>query len=290
MSLNGIILKGIAGFYYVLTDSGLYECKAKGVFRKRNLVPLAGDRVVISVRESEDNTIDEILDRKNFFVRPPVANVDYMIMVSSVIKPVANTVIIDKMTAIAESKGIEPIIVFTKSDLSDTSELNEIYRKAGFKTFEFGAESSLPDDFLHLFSQNKICFFTGNSGVGKSTLINKINPEFDLATSDISEKLGRGKHTTRTAELLPFKGGYIVDTPGFSSLDFTDCASIEPEDLQFYFREFKPFLNTCLFSDCSHICEKGCSIVEAVNNGSVSRSRHDSYCQIYKELKDSKKW
>lgn len=289
MQLNGIITKGIGGFYYIEAAGEIYECKAKGIFRKKRITPVAGDNVIITVRENGENTIDEILERKNSFVRPQVANVDMMLMVSSVIEPVANTVIIDKMTVIAEKKGIEPVIVFTKSDLADASELVSIYKKAGFTVFCLGENDSELETIKELLS-GKITFLTGNTGVGKSTLINKLAPSLNLATGEISDKLGRGKHTTRQAELFPLFGGYVIDTPGFSSLDFLRCETVMKDELQYYFREFESSIGECMFPDCLHTCEKGCAVLEKVKNGEISSSRHTSYVSIFNEIKDLKEW
>lgn len=290
MQLNGIIIKGIGGFYYVEAAGTVYECKAKGIFRKKKITPLAGDNVTITVRDNGENTVDEIHERKNFFVRPQVANVDLMLMVSSVVEPVVNTVIIDKMTVIAEKKGIEPVIAFTKSDLSDASALCDIYRRAGFETFCLGSNDDGELEKIKALLSGKITFLTGNTGVGKSTLINKLSPEMELATGEISDKLGRGRHTTRQAELFKLFGGYVIDTPGFSSLDFLRCETIMKEELQYYFREFDGSLGQCMFPDCLHTCEKGCAVLEKVRDGEISSSRHASYVAMYNEIKDIKKW
>ena len=289
MQLNGIIIKGIGGFYYVEAADTIYECKAKGIFRKKKISPLAGDNVIITVRDNGENTIDEILERRNSFVRPQVANVDTMLMVSSVVEPTANTVIIDKMIVIAEKKNIEPVIVFTKSDLADAGELCNIYSKAGFKVFCLGDDDSALEEIKQLL-KDKITFLTGNTGVGKSTLINKLSPSLNLATAEISDKLGRGRHTTRQAELYKLFGGYVIDTPGFSSLDFLRCETVMKDELQFYFREFESSVNNCLFPDCMHTCEKGCAVLEKVKSGEISASRHSSYVSIFNEIKDLKEW
>ncbi|MBQ6873764.1 MAG: ribosome small subunit-dependent GTPase A [Clostridia bacterium] len=289
MQLDGIILKGIGGFYYVKANDVVYECKAKGIFRKNRISPLAGDYVTITVRENGENTIDEIKERKNSLVRPQVANVDLMILVSSVIQPTANTLVMDKLIAIAEKKKIEPVIVFSKSDLADCRELALTYRKAGFTVFTVAKEDTDVDQIKALL-KNKVTVFTGNTGVGKSTLINKISPELSLATGEISDKLGRGRHTTRQAELFPLFGGYVIDTPGFSSLDFISNDVILKDDLQFYFREFEKSIGECQFVDCSHVCEKGCAVLERVKNGDIPESRHNSYVSIYNEIKDIKHW
>ena len=291
MELIGTVIKGIGGFYYVEAADAVYECKAKGIFRKKGISPLAGDNVRITVRANGENTVDEIFERKNYFIRPQVANVDMMLMISSTVEPNVNTVIIDKMIVIAEKKGIEPVLIFTKSDLSDAAKLVEIYSSAGFKAFSSGIEddSSSIDEIRNII-KGKTVFLTGNTGVGKSTLINRILPGLNLATGEISEKLGRGRHTTRQAELFKAYGGYIIDTPGFSSLDFLRCETVMKDELQYYFREFEDSLGSCFFPDCHHICEKGCSVIERVNSGEISESRHSSYVSIYNEIKNLKEW
>lgn len=290
MEFDGVILKGIGGFYYIkASDDKVYECKAKGIFRKNKVSPLAGDNVKITVRENGENTIDEIKERKNFLVRPQVANVDQMLLVSSVVQPTANTLVMDKLIAIAEKKRIEPVIVFSKSDLASSDELAESYTKAGFKVFSVSKETENVDCIKEIL-KDKVTVFTGNTGVGKSTLINKLSPQLSLATGEISDKLGRGRHTTRQAELFPLFGGYVIDTPGFSSLDFISNDIILKDDLQFYFREFEDSIGKCQFVDCSHVCEKGCAVIERVNCGDIPLSRHNSYVSIYNEIKDIKHW
>lgn len=289
MQLNGIILKGIGGFYYVETADTVYECKAKGVFRKNKITPLAGDHVVITVRENGENTIDNICERKNSLIRPQVANVDSMLLVASVVEPNVNTLVLDKMIAIAEKKSIEPILVFSKSDLSDSSKLVETYKNAGFKTFAIGKDSGELDEIKSLL-KSKVTVLTGNTGVGKSTLINRLAPQLELATGEISDKLGRGRHTTRQAELFPLFGGYVIDTPGFSSLDFLSNELIMKDELQYLFREFDDCIGKCMFVDCSHVSEKGCAVLEKVRDGEISASRHASYIAIYNEIKDLKHW
>ncbi|MDD6022326.1 MAG: ribosome small subunit-dependent GTPase A [Acutalibacteraceae bacterium] len=290
MQLNGIIIKGIGGFYYVeAADRAVYECKAKGIFRKKRITPLAGDHVEITIRENGENTIDVIEERKNSLVRPQVANVDNMLLVSSVVEPKVNTLVLDKMIAIAEKKKIEPIIVFSKSDLSDSESYVRIYRNAGFRTFAVGRNSGDIEE-IKLLLKDKVTVLAGNTGVGKSTLINRLAPELKLATGEISDKLGRGRHTTRQAELFPLFGGYVIDTPGFSSIDLISNEIIMKDELQYCFREFEDCIGKCMFVDCSHVNEKGCKVLEKVRSGEISESRHASYAAIYNEIKDIKHW
>ena len=290
MQLNGIILKGIGGFYYVETSQGIFECKAKGIFRKEKITPLAGDKVVITVREDKDNTIDEILPRKNCLKRPPVANIDKLFIVISAAKPNPNPLIIDKMIVLAEKNNIEPVIVITKTDLCDISELVNIYRSTGYRVYTF---SSVYDTYVgEIKAELSSCLvaFTGNSGVGKSTLINALSDNLNLATAQISDKLGRGRHTTRQAEIFHIGDGLVIDTAGFSSIDFTDENLIFSRELELYFKEFEEYIGQCKFTSCSHLGEKGCKVCEMVKQGIINQSRYNSYVSMFQEVKDYKKW
>jgi ribosome biogenesis GTPase len=284
-SFNGRIMKGIGGFYYVETASGLFECKAKGRFRKEKLTPLAGDLVSITVREDKENTIDEILPRRNALKRPPVANIDRLFLVISAVKPLPRTLVIDKLTCIAEKNGIEPVLIFSKTDLAPIDDLLDIYRTTGYMML-FNTQL----DEIRKQIAGRVCAFTGNSGVGKTTLINRLDPSLALETNEISEKLGRGKHTTRQAELFHIADGFVIDTAGFSSLDLLQNEVILKEDLADCFPEFRPYLGACKFSTCAHIGEKGCKICEMVENGALSESRHKSYCTLYEDAKTIRYW
>ena len=290
MATNGVILKGIGGFYYVKTDEGVFECKAKGKFRKEKISPLAGDKVSITVRDDEENTIDEIFERKNFLIRPPVANIDKLFIIVSATKPKPNTVIIDKMTILAEKNDITPVIIITKTDLACAEELKEIYKSTGYNVYSFSVEDFSELDAIKAELKGCLCAFTGNSGVGKSTLINALSGDLKLETGEISDKLGRGRHTTRQAEVFPVGEGLVIDTAGFSSIDFTTDNRIYSDELQYYFKEFAEHINDCRFNGCRHMGDKGCKICELVEDGIISRSRHDSYKTIYEEIKVNKKW
>ncbi len=291
MNINGIIIKGIGGFYYVEAADGIvYECRARGVFRKEKITPLAGDRVEITVESNNKNSIDKILERRNFFKRPPIANVDTLVIVSSVCDPRPNLLIIDRLTAVASYKNVEPIIVFTKDDLQSANEFVKIYTNAGFKTFAVSNETGEGIEKVKSIIDGGITVFTGNSGVGKSSLINRMYPDFCLETGEISRKLGRGRHTTRHVELFKVGSGYIADTPGFSSLDFETNDLIKKDELAFCFPDFAYYIGSCRFSTCAHVNDKGCSLVEAVKSGDVERTRHESYVTMYNEVKDIKDW
>lgn len=287
---QGLILKITGGFYYVEAADGIHECKARGVFRKRGTSPLVGDHVDITVPDDGYCSIDRIHERKNSLVRPPMANLDILMVISSVREPNANLYLIDKMTAAAVSKDIEPVVVFTKTDLGSASKFVEIYRRVGIRSFEFSALDQRGIEDIKAILKDKVTAFCGNSGVGKSTLLNALFPELSLQTGEISDKLGRGRHTTRTVELFKKHGGYIADTPGFSTVDIERFELIRKDELKFAFPEFEQYFGTCKFNSCNHLCEKGCSVIDAVDNGTIPRSRHDSYVRMYDEVKDIKEW
>ena len=288
---NGRIIKGIGGFYYVETEEQLYSCKARGVFRKKGITPLAGDLVEIRLGEDGTGYVEEILPRKNFLTRPPVANIDQLIVVTSVCDPSPNTLLIDEAIAAAEDKEIEPVVVVSKTDLESGEWLRDIYEKAGIPFF---AVSSVTDEGIEAVKsllKGKVTAFTGNSGVGKSSLLNRIDPRLALETGEISQKLGRGRHTTRKVELLKLGDDtYVADTPGFSSISLEQCDLVRKENLQFCFREFEPYRNQCKFPSCSHTCEKGCAVLQAVQEGEIHLSCHTSYVAMYNEVKDLKEW
>ena len=291
MSMNkfkGIITKGIGGFYYVEVADTTYECKARGIFRKKRITPLVGDTVEISVNENAENTIDIICERKNFLNRPPVSNIDNLIIVVSTVEPRPNFFVIDKLVATAEYKNIEPYIVISKTDLSSYKEIYDVYEKSGITVITLDDDNSL--NRIKEIMNGKISAFTGNSGVGKTTLLNRLDSSLNLSTGAISDKLGRGRHTTRQAQLFSVCGGYVIDTPGFSSFDFEKTEIIKKDDLPYCFREFKEYIGTCKFTSCAHVNDKGCSICEAVRNGEISEVRHNNYIQMYNQAKEIKEW
>lgn len=287
---KGLIMKSTAGFYYVrCADGKTIECRARGVFRKQKISPLVGDNVIVE-HDGEKGTVTEISERKNYLIRPPVANLDKLVIVSSVTEPVPSLLILDKLTAMAVNKDIEPVVVFSKADLEDAQPYVEIYRKAGIESFAFSSETGEGAEEIRNVFNNSVCALTGNTGVGKSSLLNCIAPELELATSHISDKLGRGRHTTRTVELYELFGGYIADTPGFSSLDFENSEIIVKENLPFCFPEFEEYIGKCKFVSCAHIGEKGCAVCAAADEGKIPQSRLDSYKMMYNEVKDYKEW
>ena len=288
MILSGIITKGIGGFYYVEAADTVYECKARGSFRKEGITPLVGDKVEISINDNAENTIETIKERENFLTRPPVANIDNVFIVISTIQPSPNYVLIDNIIAIAEYRNIEPIIIVSKSDLSDCQDILNIYKLAGFKAFDSNDKNCIEE--VKKLMKGKISAFTGNSGVGKSTFLNKLDSNLNLSTAPISLKLGRGRHTTRQAELFHSCDGYVIDTPGFSAFEFSKNEYISKDDLAYYFREFRPYINGCKFTSCAHINDKGCNICKAVEDGEISKSRHKSYIELYNNVKNIKEW
>ena len=289
-TLQGIILRSIGGFYYVEAADAVYTCRARGVFRRQGVTPVAGDRVSITVQEDGSGVLEEVLERKNVLVRPPVANLDVLVLVASVRHPRTNTLVLDKMIAVAEKKGICPIIVINKSDLGDPTELETIYRSTGLECFTVTATDPSCLEPLRRRLAGQICVFAGNSGVGKSSILNGIDPTLELSTGEISEKLGRGRHTTRTATLYRLADGYLVDTPGFSSLDMEQVESIDKDELADCFREFAPYEGKCRFIGCAHYREPNCAVRQAVEAGEISTSRYDSYVTMYEAVKDKKEW
>jgi ribosome biogenesis GTPase len=294
MNYEGLIIRATGGFYYVKCGSSVYECRARGIFRKDGISPLVGDMVKISL-ETELGMVDEILPRKNALVRPPLANLDRLIIISSAVEPPPDTFAIDKLIAIAEYNAIEPIIVFSKVDLSEMDMLTQLYTSAGFKTAAISSTTGEGiKEVAAMISHPGVSAFTGNSGVGKSSLLNKILPLLCLEVGVVSKKLGRGRHTTRTVELFEISGTggecFVADTPGFSSLDILRAQFISKDQLQFAFREFAPFLDSCKYTGCAHVKETGCAVLEAVKSGEIASSRHASYCTLYNEVKDVKDW
>jgi len=290
LNLKGTIIKGIGGFYYVEAAGEIYECKARGAFRKAKITPLVGDSVEISVEENNKNSIDVIGERRNFFNRPPISNVDKLVIVSSTCDPKPNLLIIDRLTAVAYYKNVQPVIVFTKEDIFGADEYVDIYSKTDIPVFSVSNKTGEGVEEIKAFLDGSISVFTGNSGVGKSSLLNRIAPEFSLETGEISQKLGRGRHTTRHVELFKVGNGYIADTPGFSSLDFETNDIIMKDDLAYCFPEFREYLGECKFTSCAHVNDKGCKILEALKDGEIQESRHESYVALYNEVKDIKEW
>ena len=287
--MTGLIIKALGGIYTVEASDGVYECKARGVFRKRGVSPVCGDNVDFSLEEDGTGVITEIHERKSLLIRPPLANLDLLVFVSSVCEPEPNLLLLDKFIAIAEYKKINPAIVFTKIDKGDCEEYCSIYSRAGIAVFTVDNTTGEGSDKVREFLKGKLSAFTGNTGVGKSSLLNNIFPQLQLATNEISRKLGRGKHTTRHVELFKVEGGgYVADTPGFSSFDTNRYDIIFKDDLAGCFCEFREYIGKCRFANCSHTKEKGCAVIQAVKDGKIAPSRHESYKEMYEQAKQLK--
>jgi ribosome biogenesis GTPase len=288
--MEGLILKGIGGFYYVKTERGVIECRARGRFRKDNIKPAAGDRAEIEIQDDGTGYVLEILPRRNHMIRPPLANVDRMFIVAAAARPEPNLLFVDKIAAICELKGIEPVIVINKTDLNPAPPLPGIYRNAGFETIALSAER---DDVKAMFApyiKNGVSAFTGASGVGKSSIINRLGLGASFEVGGVSDRIERGRHTTRHVELIEAYGGYVADTPGFSSYDIERLSIIDKEELCRGFRDFIPYIDDCRFTGCSHTKEKGCAVREALSQGKIEKTRHQSYCALYEQIKDIKPW
>ena len=310
MTVSAIIIKSVGGLFTIRLDAE-YDCKrefdvrAKGSFKHDKITLLAGDRVDVEIDEHGEFYIKEIKERKNSLIRPPLANLDMIFVVISCKRPAPVYETIDKMISIAEFNKIEPVIVITKADLdiSFAREAYEIYTKAGFKTVITSSESGEGCDevkeYISEISQKSpiVCAFSGASGAGKSTIINKIFPSLKLETGDLSRKIERGKNTTRTTELFPLEAllgeghmGYLADTPGFSLLDFERFDFFSLEELKDTFREFGEVEGKCRYTKCTHTKEEGCNIIERVKAGEIPRSRHESYISLFNILKAKPKW
>lgn len=289
--LEGLVRKGIGGFYTVETPEGLYTCTARGKFRKARISPYAGDRVRILAEEDGTGALEEILPRRNFLVRPPIANIDQLFIVSSLRDPYPEPLIVDKTIAVAELEDIQPILVLTKTDLEGPSPLKEVYDLAGVPCLEVSSVTGQGVDQVRQLLAGKVSAFTGNSGVGKSSILNALDHRFSLAVGEVSKALGRGRHTTRHVELFSLgQDTYVIDTPGFASFDTQELDLELKEHLPETFPEFAPYVGGCRFVGCSHTKEKGCAVLEAVHQGKIPRSRHASYLRLYNELKDLKAW
>lgn len=288
---RGRIRKALSGFYYVDMDGRTVTCRARGKFRQEGRSPLVGDWVEVKETGEGEGMVWEIEPRRNAFDRPAAANVDQLVVVASQAVPVTDPFLIDRVSAIAALKDCGVVVCVNKCDLAPGDELAEIYRSAGFPAVCTSAETGEGIGELTELLRGKLSVFTGNSGVGKSSLLNAIQPGFSLQVAEISQRLGRGKHTTRHVELYRLDcGGEVIDTPGFGSFDAQDLNLELKERLPEAFVEFRPYLDQCRFVGCSHTKEKGCAILGAVKAGEIPRSRHDSYVRLYSELKELRAW
>lgn len=282
--MEGTIIKALSGFYYVSCDEESYECRARGKFRIDGTSPLVGDKVNFTP-EGKRGLIENVHERRNFFIRPAVANIDALVFVASNTTPVTDPFLIDRVSVICEASSCELIICINKCDIDPADELYGIYKASGFSVVRTSAHTGEGLNELKELMRGKLCAFTGNSGVGKSSILNMLCPELSLPVGEISEKLGRGRHTTRHVELFPIGDGtYVADTPGFASFDIEMMQSIEKDDLQALFREFKPYEGKCRFSDCHHLKEPGCAVTQALCSGNICASRYRSYERLYEQL------
>ena len=290
--MTGTIIKALSGFYYV--DVGAEQepitCRGRGKLRHQKITPLVGDHVAITVTEDGTWMVDEVLPRSNQFQRPMVANMDQLVILASGAIPVTDPFLIDRMVSLAEYKGCQPIICFNKCDLEPATQLVELYQRAGFQSFAISAQTGEGLEQLLGVLDGKISAFTGNSGVGKSSVLNALCPQFGLKVGQVSEKLGRGRHTTRHVELFRVGGGLVADTPGFSAFDVEQMELIPKEELANTFREFRPYLEQCRFVGCAHVKERGCAVREAVDNGAIAPSRYQSYVRLYDQVKSRPQW
>lgn len=284
-------MKALSGFYYVDDGQTTTACRGRGKLRHEKVTPLVGDRVRFTPLGDGSGTLDEILPRRNEFYRPAVANIDQLVIIASEATPVTDPFLIDRVAAIAEGRNCQPIICINKCDLASGEELAGIYRDAGFPTLRVSAQTGEGIEALKEMIFGKVSAFTGNSGVGKSSILNMLEPDFSIATGDVSEKLGRGRHTTRHVELFRLScGALVADTPGFSSFDVERMELMRKEELQRCFREFAPYLDNCQFQDCAHIKEKGCAVLGALKAGKIRPTRHQSYVRLYEQAKVIPDW
>ena len=287
---TGRILRSLSGFYDVQTPEGLITCRGRGHLRKGQDVPLTGDMVEITV-EGKKGMVEKILPRKNRFIRPAVANVDALVVFAANVNPVTEPFLIDRVAAIAGDQDVQVYICINKSDLDPAEELVEIYKKAGFPVICASAQTGEGVAELKALLQGKFAAFTGNTGVGKSSMLNALCPELELATGEVSEKLGRGRHTTRHVELYRLnESTYVADTPGFSSFDTDQMDVILKENLQYAFPDFGDYVGRCQFHDCSHRAEPGCAIRSAVEAGKIGTTRYESYLRLYEKSSQVKLW
>ena len=289
--VEGIIIKAISGFYYVAAEGQIIDCKARGRFRLDGSSPLVGDRVQCSLDANGKGRVDVVYERKNWFIRPAVANIDTFVFIAANTNPVTDPFLIDRFSVIAAEAGCELIICINKTDLDPGDSLYAIFTKAGFPVVRTSAETGAGLEELTQLLNGKVCAFSGNSGVGKSSIINALLPDAHIKTAEVSEKLGRGKHTTRHVELYALgEDTYIADTPGFASLDVTMTNVILKEQLQYDFPDFEPYLGKCRFMDCMHLKEPDCAVTAAVASGEISQSRYRSYARLYEISAQHKFW
>lgn len=287
---QGVIIRALSGFYDIDTGSEIVRCRARGKLRKQGITPLVGDVAQFQI-SGDSGYVLGIEPRKNSFIRPAVANVDALVMMAANVNPVTEPFLIDRVGAIASAQDVDIILLLNKCDLDPADELYEIYSNTGMTVLRTSAATGEGVEELRELLKGRLVAFTGNSGVGKSTMLNALFPEANMATGEVSDKLGRGRHTTRHVELFTLPDGTkIMDTPGFSSFD-TDMMDLGKEDtLARAFPEFRPYLGQCRFDDCRHVKEKDCAVLAALQEGAINPSRHSSYVRLYEKIKEYKAW
>ena len=283
-------MKALSGFYYVDLSGETVTCRGRGKLRHQKVSPLVGDRVEITLCEDGTGAVEAVLPRRNELARPAVANIDQLVILCANVNPISDPYLIDRVCSVAEGKGCEVIVAVNKCDLDSGDALAKTYAAAGFPVLRLSAVTGEGIGELRELLQGKVSAFTGNSGVGKSSVLNALEPSFTIATGEVSDKLGRGRHTTRHVELFRVGEALVADTPGFSSFDAERLDLLDKDALSASFREFRPYLEQCRFIGCSHTKEKGCAVLEAVHEGVIPQSRHDSYVRLYLEAKERKPW
>ena len=286
---TGRVIKSLSGFYDVQTEKKVITCRARGSMRRTGMSPQVGDVVDISVEKGK-GMVEKIHPRKNCFVRPAVANLDLLVVFAANVNPVTEPFLIDRVAAIAGDQEVPVCICVNKCDMDPAEDLTAIYRQAGYTVIQTSAETGMGIEELRAALRGKFCAFTGNSGVGKSSILNALSPELKLPVGEVSEKLGRGRHTTRHVQLYDVDDALIADTPGFSSFDTDQMDVILKENLQYSFPDFAPYVGGCQFHDCSHRQEPGCAVRQALEEGKIEKSRYDSYLKLYEKASQIKLW
>ena len=287
---TGRIIRSLSGFYDVETERGIVTCRGRGALRKTGASPLTGDLVEISLEHGK-GMVDKILPRKNSFIRPAVANIDVLVIFAANVNPVTEPFLIDRVAAIAGDQNVPVCLCVNKCDLDPALDLVRIYEHAGFQVISTSAETGDGVDQLREILKGRLAAFTGNSGVGKSSILNKLSPELDLATGEVSQKLGRGRHTTRHVQLYCLGDNtYVADTPGFSSFDTDQMEVILKENLQYSFKDLAPYMGKCRYNDCTHRKEPGCAVREAAEKGEIEKTRYESYLRLYEKASQIKTW
>ena len=287
---RGRIEKALSGFYYVNTGAETLQCRARGKFRREGMSPLVGDWVQVRDLGGGEGFVEAVEPRRNVFSRPAAANIDQLVILASAAIPVTEPYLIDRIAAIAALKGCQVLLCLNKCDLNTADELYDIYSHSALPVLRISAETGEGLAALRAAIAGKLNAFTGNSGVGKSSVLNRLLPELHLPVGEVSKSLGRGRHTTRHVELYPVEGGYVADTPGFSSFDTERMELVHKEQLQYAFPEFAPYLGHCQFPDCAHRKEPGCAVRKALADGRIGQTRYDSYERLYEMASQIKEW